>query len=108
MKDEAKTKGQLVNELAELRRRIAELEASETERKQAEEALKQSEENYRHIVELAPDGIMTVNTKGVVTTCNPAFFQLTGYSEAEIIGKHFSKLPPANLKDIPKYFRGKK
>lgn len=37
MKDEYKTKKRLVNELAELRRRIAELGASETERKRAEE-----------------------------------------------------------------------
>ena len=42
MKDEAKTKGQLINELAELRQRIAELEASELERKWAEEKLKKT------------------------------------------------------------------
>ena len=39
MKNERKTKEQLINELAELRQRIAELEATETERKRAEEAL---------------------------------------------------------------------
>jgi len=38
MKDEAKTKGQLINELVETRQRIVELEVSEIERKQAEEA----------------------------------------------------------------------
>jgi hypothetical protein len=42
MKDEDKTKEQLITELTELRRRIAELWASETERKQAEEALQAS------------------------------------------------------------------
>jgi signal transduction histidine kinase len=42
MKDEDKTKGQLVDELVELRQRIAELEALETERKRAEEAFKKS------------------------------------------------------------------
>jgi PAS domain S-box-containing protein len=73
------------------------------ERKRAEERLGQSEENYRNIVELAPDGIVTVNTKGVLTSCNTAFSQLTGFSKEEIVGKHFSKLPTANLKDIPKY-----
>jgi PAS domain S-box-containing protein len=39
MKDEHKTKEQLINELAELRQRIAELEAIEAERKRAEEEL---------------------------------------------------------------------
>ena len=40
MKVEEKSKEQLLNELAEMRRRIDELEAGETERKRAEEALK--------------------------------------------------------------------
>ncbi len=43
MRDEDKTKEQLVNELAELRQRIAELEALETERLSAEQAGKRAE-----------------------------------------------------------------
>ena len=39
MRDDDKTKDQLLNELVEIRRRIAELGASQTERKRAEEAL---------------------------------------------------------------------
>jgi PAS domain S-box-containing protein len=41
----SKTKEQLLNELAELRRRVAELEAAEAEGKRAEEALRQSPED---------------------------------------------------------------
>lgn len=37
MKDENKTKDQLISELVELRQRTIELKASETERKRAEE-----------------------------------------------------------------------
>ncbi len=44
MKDEEKTKEQLVNELMLLRQRIAELEKAESERKRAEEALRNSQE----------------------------------------------------------------
>lgn len=40
MKDQDKTKKQLVAELTELRQRVAELEASETERKQVAEKLR--------------------------------------------------------------------
>ncbi len=40
VKDEDKTKEQLVNELVEMRQRIAELEAAETERKWVEDALR--------------------------------------------------------------------
>jgi PAS domain S-box-containing protein len=85
-----------------------------TERKRMEEVLRQSQEKYRNIVELAPDGIMTVNTKGFITSINPAFSTLTGYSKDEIVGKHFTKLPTIKMKDILKFvklyrsfFRGK-
>jgi len=76
-----------------------------TERKQAEEKLKLSEEKYKSIVELAPEGIITVDLKGVVTSCNSAFLSLTGFSAPEIIGKHISKLPTMWARDIPKYLK---
>jgi PAS domain S-box-containing protein len=76
-----------------------------TDHKEAEGQLRESEEKYRNIVELAPDGIITADLKGVVTSCNPAFSKLTGYSEDEIVGKHFTKLPTLRLKDIPRYMK---
>ena len=76
-----------------------------TERKQAEEALRLSEENYRDIFELSPDGIVTINTKGVLTSCNTAFSRLTGFSKEVFIGKHFAKIPTLRMKDIPKYLQ---
>ena len=76
-----------------------------TERAKAEQALKASEEKYRGIVELAPDGIITVNLKGVITSVNPAFLKLTGYSEDEIVGKRFTKIGTIQARDIPKYLR---
>jgi prefoldin subunit 5 len=53
LKNEDKTKKQLINELAGLRQRITELEASEANSKQAEEALKKSEKRYRDLVDNA-------------------------------------------------------
>ncbi len=76
-----------------------------TERKQALEDLRESEEKYRNIVELAPDGIVTVSLKGVVTSCNSTFLSLSGYSSEEIIGKHFTALPSLLVKDIPTYMK---
>jgi len=43
MKDEDKTKEQLIKDLLQLRQRIGELEASEVERARAEEALCESQ-----------------------------------------------------------------
>ncbi len=103
MKDQDKTKEKLVNELRELRQRIAELEAAEIEYERVEEALRESEERYRDIVELAPDGILTGDLKGVATSCNSAFLELTGFSRDEIVGTHISKFPTLRIQDIPKY-----
>lgn len=76
-----------------------------TGRKRAEERLKESEEQYSNIVELAPDGIITLDSKGTVTSCNKAFLKLTGFSKPEIVGKHFTKLPTLNAKDITQYIK---
>lgn len=76
-----------------------------TKHKQAQEALKDSEEKYRAIVERAPDGIVTVDLKGIITSCNTALLEQTGYSEQDFVGKHFSKNPTIRIKDIPKYLK---
>jgi len=59
---------------------------------------KKIEERYRNMIELFPDGIMTVNKKGVVTSCNPAFLKLTGFSKEEIVGKNVLRLPTITIK----------
>jgi PAS domain S-box-containing protein len=74
-----------------------------TERKRAEEASQESEERYRSIVELAPDGIVTISPEGLVTSCNTAFLQLSGFSEGEIVGKYFLELPTLLEQDMPIY-----
>jgi len=76
-----------------------------TESKQATEQVRESEERYRNIVEMAPFGILTADLKGTVTSCNTAFLNMTGFSESDIIGKHFTKLPTIQARDIPKYFQ---
>jgi PAS domain S-box-containing protein len=74
-----------------------------SERKKAEEELKKSEEKYRNIVELCQDGIITVTMTGKITSVNNAFLGLTGFSEDEILDKHFTKLGTLRARDIPKY-----
>lgn len=66
---------------------------------------KRIEERYKRLVDLAPDGIVTVNMKGVITSCNKAMLDMTGYSRDEIVGKHFSKVGLLQAKSIPKYMK---
>jgi len=76
MKDEEKTKEQLINELTELRRRVTKLEAAETERKQAEEALRESEERYRKLFEQTFIGIISSGPDGNITSVNPNYYAI--------------------------------
>jgi len=76
-----------------------------TERKRAEEVLRQSEERYRNLFELSPYAIVTVDMKGVITSCNAATPSVTGYFGDEMVGKHFTKLPFLRTKDIPRYMK---
>lgn len=58
---------------------------------------------YESIFDMATDGIIKVDTKGIVESCNDAFLKITGYPREEIIGKHFTRLPTIRMKDVPRY-----
>jgi len=51
MKDQDKTKRQLIDELAKLRQKIIRLEKSESRNKATEKSLRESEEKYRTIID---------------------------------------------------------
>jgi len=112
MGDQKKTKQELIEELAALRRelaaserQVADLKDAGAERQRMEKALRESEERYRGIVELAPDGIVTTNLAGVVTSCNSAFLELTGYARDEIVGTHALELPTLRVEELAQYAR---
>ncbi|HEC94897.1 MAG TPA: PAS domain S-box protein [Thermoplasmatales archaeon] len=58
---------------------------------------------YKSIVELSPDGIVTVDLKGIVTSCNTAAMKMFGFSKDEIVGKPFTEIGVFKEKDIEKY-----
>jgi len=51
-------------------------------------------EKNRLIIKIAVDAIITLSTKGIIETLNPATEYLFGYSYDEIIGKHINMLIP--------------
>ena len=64
-----------------------------TERKRSEEAAAcEIGERYRQLVENASDIIFQADVGGYFTFVNPVVLRLTGYTEKEILGKHFTEL----------------
>jgi PAS domain S-box-containing protein len=62
-----------------------------TERQLAQQTLLESERRYRQLVMAVVDyAIFQLDLNGVVTTWNAGAEKIKGYSEAEIVGKHFS------------------
>lgn len=53
-----------------------------------------SEKKNNLLVENALDGIITIDSKGVIQTFNPASEKIFGYSSQEILGKNISQLMP--------------
>jgi len=60
--------------------------ADASERRQAEEKLRLSATVLEHIA----DGVMVIDVNGVIVATNPACTRITGYTEAEAVGKHSS------------------
>jgi len=86
MKDESKTKEQLIDELVEMRRRIAELEALETEHRETEKALRESEEGCWDLLENANDLIQSVAPDSRFLYVNRTWREALGYSREEVAG----------------------
>ena len=63
----------------------AEVKASQT-------ALSQSEWRYRHMVESASDIVCTLDDQGYFTYVNRPITKISGYTEDELIGRHFTEI----------------
>ncbi|MDH5601199.1 MAG: PAS domain S-box protein [Gammaproteobacteria bacterium] len=59
--------------------------------------LTNKEKMTRAILETAPDAIITMNTKGIITSFNPGAENIFKYSADEIIGQNVNKLMPHDM-----------
>jgi PAS domain S-box-containing protein len=57
--------------------------------RQAERELKVSQKKYQELIQLAPDGIILVDRKGVIEMANSAFLRMTGVKAGEVRGVRF-------------------
>jgi PAS domain S-box-containing protein len=120
MKDEHKTKGQLISELRSLRRQLARQKrvagksrARNTPKKLAENQITQQEERYRLLFELSPAGIILEDSTGTILDVNPAFCKMLGYKSKELIGEKVHILAHPDVRkevdaNISKLLSGKK
>ncbi|UCG00716.1 MAG: PAS domain S-box protein [Candidatus Heimdallarchaeota archaeon] len=65
-----------------------------TERKQAELALRESKEKYKMLVEKLQEGVLLEDVEGKISFLNPRTAELIGYTEEELLGKHWSYIVP--------------
>jgi PAS domain S-box-containing protein len=65
-----------------------------TERKQAEENLRQSEARLKAVVNTAVDGIITINSQGLIRSFNLAAERIFEYTAHEVLGRNVSILMP--------------
>jgi two-component system cell cycle sensor histidine kinase/response regulator CckA len=85
MKDQYKTKKQLLEELGVLQNQLVELKKAETDRQRVEEALKASEQRFRNIFEGAVDGILLADMESKkFRVGNQMICNMLGYSPEEV------------------------
>jgi PAS domain S-box-containing protein len=77
-----------------------------TSRIQMEKQLEKSEIKFRKMIEEIYDGVYTCDAKGFFTYVNSGCAKITGYSEKELIGKHFLELIiPDQKKDALEFYK---
>jgi PAS domain S-box-containing protein len=88
MKEEDKTKSELIAELVALRQRVAELEKRENQYQQSEKGLRLNEERFLMLLENMKDyAIFFLDPDGYVIKWGAGAESILGYREAEILGK---------------------
>ena len=97
MKNDRKTKNELIAKLESVRKKVKKLETllkkskhteqNTTEHKRIEKALRTGEERYRTLMMSVGDGVIAIDTEGRVEMLNPVAEALTGWQQEEARGK---------------------
>lgn len=96
MKNQLKTKEELIQELQELQQKLDSYDAScdtvITGRTKAEKALYKSEKRYRTLFENVQDVFYQTELAGTILEISPSIKQFTGFSREELIGNQVINL----------------
>jgi PAS domain S-box-containing protein len=87
MKDEDKTKEQLLRELKKARKRITELETIEIELKGVGEKRVAALKMAVDMIEDIPAGVVITDMEGKIVDLNKAMTEQTGYTREDVVGK---------------------
>ena len=85
MKDQNKTKTQLIEELTDLRERIGQLEKTQDEKNRLEELLQKERETFFPVLHKAPYGVALIDKDGKFIYINPEFTNITGYKMEDLL-----------------------
>jgi PAS domain S-box-containing protein len=104
MKDEDKTKEQLMNELMELRQRVAGLEAVDTDRKRVEEVLRETKQQLENrerfitsILDSIPTSLVVIDRSLRAVSVNRNFLEKTRREEQVTLGRRIEEVFPQVL-----------
>jgi len=87
MKNNFKSKEQLLKEVELLNKRVEELEKIEIKHQKAQKELQEHSEIIQSIVETSQDWIWSIDLQGILTYSNSAIESILGYPLDEILGK---------------------
>jgi PAS domain S-box-containing protein len=99
MREEDKSKEQLIEELSALRRQVARLEASDREMGRNREGLREDAARLQAILDTTVDGMITIDEERIVQSFNRAAERIFGYAASEVIGRNVNMLMPSPYRE---------
>jgi PAS domain S-box-containing protein len=94
MKDENKSKEQLVDELLEIRKRLQDVETSFAQYRRDAEILR----SFEKALETMQIGVTITDLDGKIIYTNPADLLMHGYTEEELKNEHVGVFAPAKIR----------
>ena len=90
----SRVNAQLLEEVERHQLAVSNLQAEAAERRHLENKLRKNEARLKAILDTAAEGIVTINEKGIVETCNPAAAKMFGFAPNEMFGRKITELMP--------------